>query len=83
MIVEEEAFENLGSFIEALQDERLHLNLKGLQVRGYIYSFVSMYKPSALFDDIAYTFADVYNWPIPVAFYVNMQEKMKVFLFNL
>lgn len=49
MIVEEEAFENLGSFIEALQDERLHLNLKGLQVRGYIYSFVSMYKPSALF----------------------------------
>ena len=49
MILEEEAFTNLGTFIEALQDERLHLNLKGLQVRGYIYSFVSMYKPSTLF----------------------------------
>jgi hypothetical protein len=43
MIFPEEAFTNLGTFIDALKDDRLSLGLGGLTVRGYLDSYIGLY----------------------------------------
>ena len=49
MMIEEESFKDLGTFIEALQNPNLNLGLVGLNTRGYINLFVGMYGEATLF----------------------------------
>lgn len=49
-LVDEEAYQDLGTFIQALGDERLHLGFEGkLQIRNYLFTYISMYGESAPF----------------------------------
>ena len=49
-LVDEEAYENLGTFIQALADERLQLGFEGkLQIRTYLYNYITMYGEAAPF----------------------------------
>lgn len=49
-LVEEEAYKDLGTFLQALGDERLQLGFEGrLQVRTYLYNYISMFGESAPF----------------------------------
>ena len=49
-LVDEEAYTDLGTFIQALGDERLQLGFEGkLQVRNYLFTYISMYGESAPF----------------------------------
>lgn len=49
-LVDEEAYENLATFIQALGDERLHLGFEGkLQVRTYLYNYITMFGEAAPF----------------------------------
>ena len=49
-LVDEEAYQDLGTFIQALCDERLQLGFEGkLQIRNYLFTYISMYGESAPF----------------------------------
>ena len=49
-LVDEEAYQDLGTFIQALGDERLQLGFEGkLQIRNYLFTYISMYGESAPF----------------------------------
>jgi hypothetical protein len=49
-LVDEEAYQDLGTFIQALGDERLQLGFEGkLQIRNYLFNYISMYGESAPF----------------------------------
>lgn len=49
-LVDEEAYTDLGAFIQALGDERLQLGFEGkLQIRNYLFTYISMYGESAPF----------------------------------
>jgi hypothetical protein len=49
-IVDEEAYQDISTFIQALGDERLHLGFEGkLQIRNYLYTYISMYGEAAPF----------------------------------
>ena len=49
-LVDEEAYTDLGTFIQALGDERLQLGFEGkLQVRNYLFTYISMFGESAPF----------------------------------
>jgi hypothetical protein len=49
-LVDEEAYENLATFIQALGDERLQLGFEGkLQVRTYLYNYITMFGEAAPF----------------------------------
>jgi hypothetical protein len=49
-LVEEEAYTDISTFIQALGDERLQLGFEGkLQIRNYLYNYISMYGESAPF----------------------------------
>lgn len=45
----EEAFRDLGSFIEALTSEKMRLGLIGLNTRGYLNLYIEMYGSSTIF----------------------------------
>lgn len=47
--VDDDAFENLGTFIEALKEDRLGLGLSGLTGRGFLESYISLYGGSTVF----------------------------------
>lgn len=49
MIVGEESFVNVASFIESLKTDALHLGLNDLQVRGYLDTFIQLYGQSTIF----------------------------------
>ena len=49
MLFPEEAFMNLGTFIDALKDEKLNLGLGGLTVRGYLDSYIGLYGDTTIF----------------------------------
>jgi hypothetical protein len=50
VLVDEEAYTDLGTFIQALGDERLQLGFEGkLQIRNYLFTYISMYGESAPF----------------------------------
>ena len=49
MIFPEEAFTNLGTFIDALKDEKLNIGLGGLTVRGYLDSYIGLYGDTTIF----------------------------------
>ena len=49
-IVDDEAYEDISTFIQALSDERLQLGFEGkLQLRNYLYTYITMYGESAPF----------------------------------
>jgi hypothetical protein len=49
-IVDEEAYADLSTFLQAITDDRLQLGFEGrLQVRNYLYTYISMYGESAPF----------------------------------
>ena len=49
-LVDEEAYQDLGTFIQALGDERLQLGFEGkLQIRNYLFNYISMFGESAPF----------------------------------
>ena len=49
-LVDEEAYNDLGTFIQALGDERLQLGFEGkLQIRTYLYNYITMYGEAAPF----------------------------------
>jgi hypothetical protein len=49
-LVDEEAYADLGTFIQALSDDRLQLGFEGkLQVRNYLFTYISMFGESAPF----------------------------------
>ena len=49
-LVDEEAYNDIGTFIQALGDERLQLGFEGkLQIRNYLFTYISMYGESAPF----------------------------------
>ena len=49
-IVDEEAYADLSTFLQAITDDRLQLGFEGrLQIRNYLYTYISMYGESAPF----------------------------------
>lgn len=49
-LVDEEAYADIGTFVQALGDERLQLGFEGkLQIRNYLFTYISMYGESAPF----------------------------------
>ena len=48
-IIPDEAFNNLGTFIEALKSDILNLGLIGLSARGYLELYISLYGQSTIF----------------------------------
>lgn len=48
-IIDEEAYNNITSFIDALKSDLLHLGLNDLQVRGYLDTFIQLYGQSTIF----------------------------------
>lgn len=49
VVVPEEAYENLGSFLEAIKDDKLNLGLSGLTARGFMESYISLYGSGTVF----------------------------------
>lgn len=49
MIFPEEAFTNLGTFLDALKDDKLNLGLSGLTVRGYLDAYIGLYGDTTIF----------------------------------
>ena len=47
--IDDDAFENLGSFIEALKEDKLNLGLSGLTGRGFLESYISLYGGATVF----------------------------------
>ena len=48
-LIPDEAFTDLGTFIEALKNDNLNLGLIGLSARGYLELFISLYGQSTIF----------------------------------
>ena len=49
MIFPEEAFTNLGTFLDALKNDNLNLGLGSLTVRGYLDSYIGLYGDTTIF----------------------------------
>ena len=48
-LMDEEAFKDLGTFLEALKDEKLNLGLSGLTARGYLELYIGLYGGASVF----------------------------------
>ena len=48
-LMDEEAFRDLGTFLEALKDEKLNLGLSGLTARGYLELYIGLYGGASVF----------------------------------
>ena len=48
-LMDEEAFRDLGTFLEALKDEKLNLGLSGLTTRGYLELYIGLYGGASVF----------------------------------
>lgn len=48
-IIHDEAFKNLGTFLEALKDNKLNLGLSSLTARGYLELYISLYGGATVF----------------------------------
>ena len=49
MIMPEEAYNDLGTFLEALKNDKLNLGLSGLTTRGYLELYISLYGGATVF----------------------------------
>lgn len=49
MMVPDEAYKNLGTFLEALKSDKLHLGLSALTARGYLELYISLYGGATVF----------------------------------
>lgn len=47
MLVEDDCYQDISTFIQGLANEKLNLGLGGLQVRTYLNSYISMYKEAS------------------------------------
>lgn len=47
--IDDDAFRNLGTFIEALKDDSLNLGLSGLTGRGFLENYISLYGGASVF----------------------------------
>lgn len=47
--IPDEAYKDLGTFINALKEDKLNLGLSGLTVRGFLESYISLYGGSTVF----------------------------------
>lgn len=47
MLVEDEAYQDISTFIQALANDKLNLGLVNLQVRSYLNAYISMYKEAS------------------------------------
>ena len=48
-LMDEEAFRDLGTFLEALKDEKFNLGLSGLTARGYLELYIGLYGGASVF----------------------------------
>lgn len=49
VVVPEEAYKDLGSFLETIKDDKLNLGLSGLTARGFMESYISLYGSGTVF----------------------------------
>lgn len=49
LVIPEEAYKNLGVFLEAIKDDKLNLGLSGLTARGFMESYISLYGSGTVF----------------------------------
>ena len=47
--LDDDAFKNLGTFLDALKEDKLNIGLKGLTGRGYLETYISLYSGSTVF----------------------------------